>query len=107
MRRLCVISATLYIFACLLLGCSRQQPAKDDDKKPVEIDPKKVKIDPQPIAKNGDDKDKKKIGVGPKQAADDAQEKYEEALAHALSALAERNWNEALEAFESAKTFQD
>src|SRR5262245_34109856 len=108
MRRLCALSAVFFLCAGIFLGgCRSQNPKNDDDKKRVEVDPNKVKIDPLPVNQGKNGGDKKGDPKQPIVASDDKQEKYEAALADALSALAERKWSDALEAFETAKTFQD
>lgn len=105
MQRLGAISAIFFLCAGIFLGgCARRTPKKDDDQ--VQVDPN-IKVDPDPLAKNKKD-DKKKIDVPPKKVGldADAQEKYDAALTDALASLAERKWNDALVAFETANGIQ-
>src|SRR4051794_11524869 len=100
MRRFYAISLSFFLLAGLFLGCSRQAPKTEDEtKQPV------VKIE-LPIKGQGDDP-KKKNGDTPPKQDDEKEEKYQEALGEALRAVAQRNWSDALTAYEAARSFND
>jgi tetratricopeptide (TPR) repeat protein len=101
MRRFFAISASLLLFSSLFLGCTRQAQKKEDDKQEAKIDPPKVKVEPIVKKKVDDFKDKKPS------PSDATQEKYDAALDDAIRALAERKWTDALNAFETARSFKD
>lgn len=104
MRRFLAISASVFLLAGLFLGCTRQAPIDEGDKKQAKIDPPKVKVDPA-----NPNKDKKPEVKNPPIAnvSDEKQEKYEAALSDALTALAERKWTDALASFEIAQSIDD
>lgn len=108
MRRLCAISAVFLLCAGIFLGgCTPQAPKNDDNKKQVAIDPNKVKVDPPIVKAEQEKKNDVPPNKGNVPVGADKQDQYEAALGDALSALAERKWTDALEAFEAARSFQD
>jgi tetratricopeptide (TPR) repeat protein len=107
MRRLLAITLSCLMLTCILLGCNQPaaNPVNQGDKKVVEIDPK-IQILP-PVNGKGDGEPKDPPIKLIANQADDKQEKYEAALADALTALADRKFEDALVAFEAARTIQD
>ena len=117
MRRMCLLSFSMLFLVCLFVGCGRGNPkAENNDQPLVNIDPN-IKFDPKKaIAKLNQDQPKVKGDVNdppakkagdPPAPAEDKQEKYETAIGEALLAMAERKWDAALIALETAKSFDD
>lgn len=105
MRRFWAITLSILILAVILLGCNqgaKNAPPNDDKDPPAPI----VKIKPQ-----DDKKDDKKTDIeqpaNPNQAAEEKQQKFDAALAEAIGFLAERKWNDALAAFETAREIDE
>ena len=104
MRRFYAISASLLVLSGIFLGCTKQAPQNEAEKKDVPAIPN-VKIDNPIIKLTGGEP--KKNGGAPANVDADKQEKYDSALGDALTALAERKWDDALTAFEAARSFND
>ncbi|MCI0641674.1 MAG: hypothetical protein L0Y72_25985 [Gemmataceae bacterium] len=100
MRRLFSIVLILGMSFVIVAGCSRQAPSKNNGGKlPV------VAVEPQ--NKIGDAAGKQDPTAPPMPHPDDKQEKYETALADALTLLAEQKLPQALVALETARSFAD
>ncbi|MCI0378933.1 MAG: tetratricopeptide repeat protein [Gemmataceae bacterium] len=102
MRR--VLSIVLILGMCVVIvaGCSQQAPSKNGPG----VKPPMVAIEPQ--NKNGDGPVAKQDPTAPPMPhPDDKQEKYETALAEALTLMAEQKLPQALVALETARSFAD
>ena len=119
MRRFLAITLSMFIAGGIFLGCHAQNatkdgnpiakadPAKNDPNKGDKGDKGDGKV-PVPVVKLDNPKQNGDPKVDPvKPASDEKQEKYEAALTDALTALAERRWQDALTAFEAARAVDD
>src|SRR5438093_1043414 len=102
MRRNALLVISLVVGFCgLLISCSKQ-----GDKAPT---PPLLKVADQTEGAGlpGDAPNKDPLIAATKKDDAASQDKYEAALTDALSLLADRKYPQALDAFESARTFQD